>query len=471
MASQHLPGDRKRLPALGSDYPCASLTFQITRARPTHPHAKKLTDAIMTHENAHSPVREFRQGWPVIFCAVLGLVVTNFHVYSLTIFIEPLEETFGWTRTQITGATMVSAAVGVMGYPLVGVLLDRYGARRVALLGMLLFCPALALLSQVGPEIYTWWAGYALVNIGHVMAGITVWTSGVASRFDKRRGLALGIALTGSGIATATLPTLANFLVERFGWGGAYMSLGAIAAILILPATLFLFHDRRSLAAKGGKGRVVKAWTPDGVTVAQALRTVTFWRLLIAALFLITALLGLIVHFVPMLTEHGLPRSTAAAIAGLIGLSSVAGRLVSGFLIDRVHARYVGGSFSLLPAIACTLVLFSGGEPLLWYPAAIAFGLALGAEADVLSYSTTRYFGFKSYGVLFGFYAATLTIGAGIGPVLGGLIHDRTAAYDLLVFAAISLSILASLLMFTLAPYPTGPSKSEEGSAPARQPA
>lgn len=426
----------------------------------------------MTRTQANEPVRELRQGWPVIFCAMLGLVVTNFHVYSLTIFIEPLEQAFGWTRTQITGATIVSAIVGVMGYPLVGILLDRYGARRVALLGMLLFCPALALLSQVGPAIHTWWLGYALVNVGHIMAGITVWTSGVASRFDKRRGLALGISLTGSGIATATLPTLANFLVERFGWDGAYIGLGVIAAVLILPTTIFLFHDRRSLAAKTAKGRAVKAWTPEGVSVGQALGTFTFWRLLFAALFLITALLGLIVHFVPMLSEGGVARTTAAAIAGLIGLSSVAGRLISGALIDRVHARFVGGAFSLLPAIACTLVLASGSEPMLWYPAAAAFGLALGAEADVLSYSTTRYFGFKSYGVLFGFYAATLTIGAGIGPVLGGLIHDRTGAYDLLLQGAIGVSLLASLLMFTLAPYPAAPGESAQAEVkPVEQPA
>ncbi|GAM97745.1 major facilitator superfamily MFS_1 [alpha proteobacterium U9-1i] len=424
----------------------------------------------MTAHTDTTPTREFRDGWPVIFCAVLGLVVTNFHVYSLTIFIEPLEQAFGWTRTQITSATIVSAIVGVIGYPLVGILLDRIGARNVALLGMLIFCPALALLSQVGPELYKWWIGYALVNIGHVMAGITVWTSGVASRFDKKRGLALGISLTGAGIATATLPTVANALVERFGWDGAYIGLGLIAAVLILPATFFLFHDRRSLAAKGKKGRAVNAWTPEGVTVAQALRTVTFWQLLFAALFLIAALLGLIVHFVPMLTEEGVPRTTAAAIAGLIGLSSVAGRLISGFLIDRVHARFVGGSFSLLPAIACTLVLFSDGEPLLWYPAAISFGLALGAEADVLSYSTTRYFGLKSYGVLFGLYAATLTTGAGIGPVLGGLIHDRTGTYDLLVMSAIGISLLASLLMFMLSPYPAAPAQERTVGA-AEQPA
>ncbi len=427
----------------------------------------------MTHDQTTAPAGEFKQGWPVILCAMLGLMVTNFHIYSLTIFIEPLEQAFGWTRTQITGATIVSAIVGVAGYPLVGILLDRFGSRRIALAGMLVFCPALALLSQVGPDIRTWWIGYALVNIGHVMAGITVWTSGVASRFDKRRGLALGISLTGSGVATATLPTIANFLVERFGWEGAYVGLGLLAAVLILPTTLFLFHDRRSLAAKNAKGRAVKAWTPEGVTVGQALRTITFWRLLFAAFFLISALLGLIVHFVPMLSEAGVSRTAAAGIAGLIGLSSVAGRLLSGVMIDRVHARFVGGAFCLLPALACTFVLFSGAHPAFWYPAAIAFGLALGAEADVLSYSTTRYFGFKSYGVLFGFYAATLTTGAGVGPVLGGLIHDRTGAYDVLIQGAIVVSLIASALMFTLAPYPRGPAavQSEGDAAPSQQPA
>jgi len=398
--------------------------------------------------------REFQDGWPVVLAATLGLVVSYFHVYSLSVFIEPLEQQFGWSRTQITAATMVSALVAILAYPAVGIGLDRYGARRMALVGMLIFCPALALLSQVGPSIWTWWLGYAVVNIGHVMAGVTVWTSGVASRFEERRGIALGITLTGTGIATATLPILANSLLERVNWHGAYVGLGVIAASLALPVTYFLFHDRRSLAARAGHSRQVRDWTPNGSTVAQALRTLTFWRLAAVALLMTAILLGLVVHFVPMLREAGVPRSNAVTIAGLIGIASISGRLASGFLLDRMHARLVGGVFLLLPAIAFSALVLGAPQPTLWYWLAIASGLALGGETDVIAYATSRYFGLRSYGVLFGFYAALLTIGAGIGPTIGGYIHDITGSYDLFIGGTILVSLISSALIVTLPRYP-----------------
>ena len=398
---------------------------------------------------------EFKKGWPVVLCATLGLVVTNSHIYSLGIFIEPLEQAFGWSRAQITSATLVSAIVGVFGYPMVGIALDRFGARRIALAGMLIFCPALACLGLVGPAIWSWWIGYVIVNIGHIMAGVSVWTSGVASRFDRQRGLALGICLTGAGIATAILPSLANGLINEVGWSRAYFALGFIGAVVILPVSFLFFRDQRSLEEKASKGqKKPKAWSPEGVSVGEGLRTTVFWRLAAAAFLLTSALLGFIVHFVPMLTEQGHSRTVAAAVAGLIGIFSITGRLISGFTIDRVHARYVGGFFSILPAVACILLLVGVNSIFTWQVAAIAIGLALGAEADVLSYCTTRFFGFRSYGVLFGIFAAVLTIGAGVGPLIGGFIYDSIGSYRPLVMVVAAASILSSLFFLTLGPYP-----------------
>lgn len=425
----------------------------------------------MTADDSAAPRNEFRDGWSVVLAATTGVVVSYFHVYSLSVFIEPLEQAFGWSRTQVTSATMISAMVAVIAYTVVGLGLDRYGARRMALAGLTIYCPALALLSTAGPSIWTWWLGYALVNIGHIMAGVTVWTSGVASRFDRHRGLALGMTLAGTGIATAALPTLANALVERFGWDGAYIGLGIIAALLALPMTYLLFHDRRSLATTDGRTLRREVRGADGLTVRQALRTPTFWRLAAVALLMTAVLLGLIVHFVPMLSEAGVSRSRAVEIAGLIGIASISGRLASGFLLDRMPASLVGAVFLLLPALAFGGLLLGNQAPALWYWLAIAAGLALGSETDVIAYATTRYFGLRSYGVVFGLYASLMTIGAGIGPTIGGYIHDRTGSYEPFIMGAILISLVCALLIATLATYPARPrSLGQPGpAAPAEQ--
>lgn len=147
-------------------------------------------------------------------------------------------------------------------------------------------------------------------------------------------------------------------------------------------------------------------------------------------------------------------RTAAAAIVGFVGLASIAGRLGTGLFLDRYHVRLIGGLLYALPALTCALLLFGPDATLVAPLAAVSLGLALGAEVDVLSYATTRYFGLRSYGVLFGIFAALMSVGAGAGPLLGGLIFDRLGSYDLMLLIAGGLFLFSSALVFMLPAYP-----------------
>lgn len=399
---------------------------------------------------------ELRDGWPLILSAMLGILMTNIHTYSLGMFIRPLEHDFGWTRADITVATGIGSAMGLILYPIVGMTIDRIGARKLALPGVVLYCAALAGLGLSGPAIWSWWLAYAILTCGHMMASVSVWTSGVAGRFDKQRGMALGIAFVGGGICSGVMPSVANYLIHNLGWSQAYMALGLIGLLLALPAAILFFYDGRSHRAK--LSRTAKApppeWQPAGVTPAEGFRSFTFWQMALATVCLTTGIIGLTVHFPEILGERGLSRTTAAAIVGFVGFASIAGRLGTGLFLDRYHVRIIGGCLYFMPAMTCALLLLGTDTAVVAPLAAISLGIALGAEVDVLSYATTRYFGLRSYGVLFGIFAALMSVGAGLGPVVGGIIHDRTGGYQLMLILCAGLFILSSALILFLKPYP-----------------
>lgn len=397
---------------------------------------------------------ELREGWTLILAAMLGILMTNIHTYTLGMFIRPLEQSFGWSRADITTASAIGAAMGLVLYPIVGMTIDRIGARKLALPGIVLYCAALAGLGFTGPSIWSWWLAYAILTCGHMMASVSVWTSGVAGRFEKRRGLALGIAFVGGGICSGLMPSVANALIQASDWRQAYMILGGIGLVIALPTAILFFFDARSHRAKLAPERAAAMWTPSGASPAEGFRSLTFWQMAVATFCLTTGILGLTVHFPEILGEHGVSRGAAAAIVGFVGLASIAGRLGTGLFLDRYHVRLIGGLLYALPAVTCALLLFASDAALIAPLAAVSLGLALGAEVDVLSYATTRYFGLRSYGVLFGIFAALMSLGAGAGPLLGGLIFDRSGSYDLMLMISGGLFLFSAALILMLPAYP-----------------
>ena len=393
---------------------------------------------------------EWRGFWFLPLVAALGYSTAVLHTYAIGPFIAPLQQEFGWSRAQLSiGITIAGLAGAVFSVP-IGLLVDRLGPRIVGLIGVLLMTGAFALLGTATGEMANWLALWGIVAFANLWLQATVWTSAVASRFETSRGLAFAITLSGASVAATVFPILGTWLIGAYGWRHAFMAMGAIWAALVFPIMLLFFRGARDTGRKARTLTLAETNALTGMSVAEGLRSPAFYKLLLASgLFTFTAL-GIIVHFVPILTDRGADPLAAASIASLVGIFSIFGRLGTGLLLDRFPAHWVGAAVFLLPIIACALLFFDGASPLSQGIAAAIFGLTVGAEVDVIAYLVSRHFGLKNFGVFSGAMIGALALGVAFGPLGAGAAFDRYGSYAqflvlTMAFMAVSSVALASL--------------------------
>jgi predicted MFS family arabinose efflux permease len=268
------------------------------------------------------------------------------------------------------------------------------------------------------------------------------YTKAIAAWFDRRRGLALGVALAGVGLGGMIVPQIAQALISSLGWRGAYACLGALMLVVAFPAVALWI--REPLPGEGEHHRAVAGNLP-GSTVRDAVRTPRFW-LLAAAFFLVAmALLGSSAHVVPLLTDRGLSPAVATATFGLFGLSTLIGRVATGFLVDRIFAPYIAAVFWFAPVAGFALLM--SGTGLLPATGVFLIGLGLGSEVDMLAFLNSRYFGQRAFGQLYGYFFMSFALGGACGRFLGGYLFDVAGSYGpALIGAAVALVAAVALL-------------------------
>lgn len=378
--------------------------------------------------------------------AMFGYSVSVIHIYGINPYIVPITTEFGWSREQFTWAfTLAILFQALMAIP-VGILVDRLGSRKLGLAGIIMVCFAFAGLSTATADLGKWYLLWGVITLVALPVQATVWTSAVASRFNASRGMALAVTLCGASIAQFAMPPLATWLIGDYGWRTAFLAHGLIWLAVVLPFVFFSFRGARD-GAKSTAGAVPAL---AGFSFWGGLRSTVYLRLLIASLFFTFTVVALNFQFMPLLSDWGIAPAKAAWLASLIGLASIFGRLTIGWLIDRYRASLIGGVVFLLPVLAVTLLLKGQGSG--WTPAlvAILLGFTLGAEVDVLVYLTTRFFGLKNFGALYGGLLGALSIGTAVGPLIASRIFDQTKSYDQFFWLAILLLVIASLSLFTL---------------------
>lgn len=394
-----------------------------------------------------SAIAEWRGFWFLPLAGALGYATSVFHVYSMGPFIGPLQEEFGWSRALIAFGLTVSSVISAILCIPVGLLVDRIGPRRVALVGVLLMAAAFALLGTATGGQANWLVLWAVVAIGTFGVQATVWTSAVASRFESSRGLAFAITLSGGSLGAAVFPLYATWAIETFGWRQAY---AAMAALWAVPVFLLLFVVFRGAHDHCHESRAASKAAAKGVSLGEGLRSSVFWRLLLASGFFSFTTIAMVVHFVPILRDKGTDALTAAGIASLIGIFSIIGRLGTGVLIDRYAAHKVGAIIFLIPLFACLILLNDiGGTPGQMLAAAI-FGLTLGAEVDVIAYLATRFFGLKNFGALYGAMVMALSLGTAFGPLAAGAVYDNSGGYAPFLYLTMIMMTTAALALASL---------------------
>ena len=404
------------------------------------------------------PLTEFRRSWRIVIVAGVGLAcgLSAIPIYSLGVLTKPLSETFGWSRAEVQSIYTWMTIGNLVAAPFLGWLIDHQGVRRVTLIslvGMALGMASMGVLS--GPLWSFYFLGFMTAVVGVGTVPIT-WTRLIIDWFDAGRGRALGIALAGTGVSATFIPSYATWLLAEYGWRMTYVGLGALPALIALPLSYFFLFDRTGRSAKPTKTLSAEPSNEkhlDGLEFREVLKGYRFWVMNAAFVMVGLCIAGLISHLIPMLTDRDVPDGTAAQVAGVIGLAVIVGRIGTGYLIDHFWAPGVAVGLLSLPAISC-LILASGvgGVPAALV-AAVLIGLAAGAEFDLMSFLTSKYFGQRKYGTIYSFLYAAFKLSAGIGAPLFGLSFDITGSYALILYGATGLLIIGSLLMLTLGPY------------------
>jgi MFS family permease len=394
---------------------------------------------------------EFRRAWRVVLAAAFGAGAGAIPIafYSFGALIEPLSNAFGWSRAEISAAPLFLTVGGLLAGVIAGALADRFGARRVVLASQVALVLAFAAFAVVPLSLPLFYLGYALIAILGAGTMTMTWSRAITGWFVAGRGLALGLSLVGTGLIGAMLPSYVSWLVALGGWQAAYLGLAALPLILGLPLTWAFFREPEEAGAAGASAPARDA---DGSTTGAALSTLCFWQMTIAFSVVAVAISAVNVHAVPLMTDRGIDRGSAAALAGLIGLSVTCGRLVTGFLLDRMPGPVLASAMFGLPALACLLLASAGAN--LWLSAlSIAVvGLAAGAEHDIAAYFCARYFGRQHYGKIYGLLYTLYGVGAGAGPFLAGWAVSRLGDYQLALYAGAAMFAASALLIVSLKP-------------------
>jgi len=362
-------------------------------------------------------------GWHVAAAAFVGVMVSFAPIvpYTFSLFLNPLHAAFGWHREAISGTFALAAITVAVVSPGIGVLLDRFPPRRIILPSIVIFALALASLSRLGPSIQRFYLTYFILGLVANGTAQFAYTRTILTWFSRRRGLAVALILTGSGVGSIVIPPLTQWVIDHHGWRDAYLMLGGIA-LLGMPLTALLVRNRPMRPQEDES-------LMSGVTVAAALRTAPFW--ILASIIMLSAFgeNGLVTNLAAMLTEHGVTVQAAALALSVRGGAGILGRLCTGFLIDRFPAQRIQTAILLISAAGTFLLAFSGTSVMALVGAAL-LGIGLGSEADVAPYLLARYFGRKHFSVLYGLTWTAYAIGGATGPMVVGHFYDRAGSYQ-----------------------------------------
>ncbi|MCB2073713.1 MAG: MFS transporter [Novosphingobium sp.] len=404
-----------------------------------------------------SAKQEWRQHWTLVLASMAGLSFAAIAGSSIGLFMEPLGREFGWSRTEITAGLTIYALIAVPLSPFAGALIDRWGARRMAIPGMFLTATAFACFSLANGSTVQWlglWLFYSLMALS---IRNTVWTAAVSSVFSKARGLALAITLTGAAITQIIAPVASQRLIDNFGWREAYLYLGTGWGLIVLALLIPFFFDARDTNRRRIARQEVPAQTaPElpGLSVAEAIRSTALYRIGLSTLIVVFFLTALNVHLVPVLNERGISRESAALMAALAGGFAIVGKLATGWMYDRWASGWINALSLSPPAAACLIFVTADNWLPLTLIAVCLLGYTNGAFMQVCTYLTGRYGGIRNFGKIFGVMASMIAVGVGIGPVFAGFIFDITGSYVLLLTCVIPAALFSGLLVATLGPYP-----------------
>lgn len=399
---------------------------------------------------------ELRQNWVLLVSCVIGQIFgTAFITYLLSPLAHVFTSDLGWSLARIIQLTAYQAAGMTLGVPIAGLLADRLAPRPLILAAMAVLAAVVASLPIAARMGYGYFAGLHFL-FGFLAAGLSgvYFTRVVGAAFDKARGFALGATLSGVGISGFIAPLYAHEVAARFDWQAVYHGFGVLMVAVAMP--IVFVGLKKAAHPRGTAERPVRS---PGASLAQAARDPRFYLMMVPPLALGLVISTLIVDIIPALIDRGVEAGTAARIASLYGVATVLGRLGGGWLLDRIRPARVGVGVFAVSALGT--LGFQGDMTAGVVLATIAAGLVSGAEVDIMSYMTIRYFGLGHYGRIFGASYCAYMAAAMIGPFLTAGLMQR-GDHALFFLCTSGVLALSALVLLALARIEGEPFDSEE---------
>jgi MFS family permease len=400
---------------------------------------------------APQPVNEWRANWPLMAACLFGLSTSSIAPYALGQFMAPLEQEFGWTRTEVSAGLSISLALGFFAQPVVGWLVDRFNARWLAIPGLLMVLLAFWGFSQATNNLALWIALWSFNAIATAIIGPTIWAAVVSGAFDKQRSTAIAVSLCGVNLATAFAPAVARLLLDAFGWRAAFQLLGLIWAVPALVLAFFFFFDKRDLSARS-PARKNAVGEPSRKAVRPVFLSSTFVRLALAVAISGTVTAAFTMHLAPALMDKGIQATIAATIAGAAGFGSVVGKLTMGSLFDRLGTGRLGALNMSLFALASLLLALNSQNLALAIVASALIGGTSGANFALFTVAANKLFEAAVFGVVYGTLMSVSALSSAIGPLVVSMVFDNAGSYAPAFLGGIAIAFVTGLLLQRLKP-------------------
>jgi len=396
-------------------------------------------------------------GWWNVAASFVGLSLSYamFTIFAFGVFLKPLAEEFGWQRDEMSLAYTVTNLTIVGSSVLLGVLIDRFGVRRVLIPSVALMGLAVASMSLLTGNILHFYAMYLLIPLLGAGTLPASYSRVIVAWFFRRRGVALGITLAGFGVGAALIPSVGQMLIGSYGWRAAYLVFAVIIFVVALPVSYFLIREtpQEMGLQMDGDAHSDQSEAAIGLSAAEASKTASFWLILIAFLLVGVGIASVLAHLVPMLTDRGISPQVAAWCQTSLGVGLIFGRVLSGYLMDRFFAPYVAAIFTLMFVVGVSMLALGADGPMV-FVAAICIGLSLGSEVSETAYLVSRYFGPRAYGVIYGLMFAAFQLGSAVGPPGLGRYYVVAGDYVNALWVLAVLGLIAAILVASLGKYP-----------------
>lgn len=397
---------------------------------------------------------EFQRNWKLMIACVAGCAfcMATIASYSIGPFVKPIGAEMGWSRTAIQTSLLFGQGLSAIGAILAGVLLERFGARTMAIAGLLGTGLAFVLTSMSG-SLLLFYVSYAIAALVGAGAGFITWSRVITQSFDKNRAFALAVALSGTGLSGVVLPPVLVYVIANYGWRIGYIALAAFPILIALPLVVLLFKPQETRKRSSARTPVPHAREQATGSSLVVLRSYRFWVLMTSIVCIYFSVVGILPNFIPALSDAGLSAERAAVAQGAFAVALVGGRLLVGFLADRFWAPAVGAIFLSPPALGCWLLM---NEPTFATAAigAALIGVAAGAELDLLALLTSRYFEPRLFARTYSYLYAAVAVAGGTAPMTFAWLRELSGNYTLSFSIAMVLFVIGGPVLLLLGRYP-----------------